>query len=73
MAVRDDPPAAVEEIGRGRVGPIGIVLTATVLLLGTILLLYALIQFWPPSPRRPAPARRSQPVARPPGPRGGGR
>jgi hypothetical protein len=23
MAVRDDPPAAVEEIGRGRVGPIG--------------------------------------------------
>ena len=49
MAVRDDPPAAVEEIGRGRVGPIGIVLTATVLLLGTILLLYALIQFWPPS------------------------
>jgi hypothetical protein len=50
MAVRDDPPAAVEEIGRGRVGPIGIVLTATVLLLGTIVLLYALIQFWPPSP-----------------------
>jgi hypothetical protein len=51
MAVRDDPPAAVEEIGRGRVGPIGIVLTATVLLLGTILLLYALIQFWPPAPQ----------------------
>jgi IPT/TIG domain len=50
MAVRDDPPAAVQEIGRGRVGPIGIVLTATVLLLGTILLLYALIQFWPPVP-----------------------
>jgi IPT/TIG domain len=50
MAVRDDPPAAVEEIGRGRVGPVGIVLTATVLLSLTIVLLYGFIQFWPSAP-----------------------
>jgi hypothetical protein len=50
MAVREDPPAAVEEIGRGRVGPVGIVLTATVLLSLTIVLLYGFIQFWPPAP-----------------------
>ena len=50
MAVRDDPPAAVEEIGRGRVGPIGIVLTAAVLLSLTLVLLYGFIQFWPPAP-----------------------
>jgi len=49
MAVRDDPPA-VEEIGRGRVGPVGIVLTAAVLLSLTIVLLYGLIQFWPAAP-----------------------
>jgi IPT/TIG domain len=51
MAVRDDPPAGgVEEIGRGRVGPVGIVLTAVVLLSLTIVLLYGIIQFWPPAP-----------------------
>jgi hypothetical protein len=57
MAVRDpDPPAAVEEIGRGRVGPVGIVLTATVLLSVTVVLLYAFIQFWPSPPAATAPA-----------------
>jgi hypothetical protein len=51
MAVTDpDPQATVEEIGRGRVGPVGIVLTAMVLLSLTIVLLYGIIQFWPPAP-----------------------
>ena len=50
MAVRDqDSLAPVEETGRGRVGPVGIILTATVLLSVTVVLLYALIQFWPPA------------------------
>jgi len=56
MAVRDqDSLAPVEETGRGRVGPVGIILTATVLLSVTVVLLYALIQFWPPATGATAP------------------
>src|SRR4029450_11629257 len=51
MAVTDpDPQARVKEIGQGRVGPVGIVLTAAVLLSLTLVLLYGFIQFWPPAP-----------------------
>src|SRR4051794_22223466 len=50
MAVRDPDLHAAEETGRGRVGPVGIVLTATVLLSVTVVLLYGLIQVWPPTP-----------------------
>jgi hypothetical protein len=48
MAVGNpDSRTPVEEFGRGRVGPVGIVLTAAVLLSLTLVLLYGLIQFWP--------------------------
>ena len=51
MAVKDqDPRTPVREIGRGRVGPVGIVLTAAVLLSLTVVLLYGFIQFWPAVP-----------------------
>jgi hypothetical protein len=51
MAVADpDSQPPVEEIGRGRVGPVGIVVTAAVLLSLTLVLLYGFIQFWPSAP-----------------------
>ncbi len=56
-------PAAMERTGVGGspVGPIGIVLITTYLILASILLLYSLVQFWPP----PTPATGSAPTSSP--------
>lgn len=47
------------KVGATYVGPIGIVLIVTYLILSSILLLYGLVQFWPP----PTPAGESAPTS----------